>query len=457
MVAEAVKATQDLSGVAEADKVLTRTNYQNWKRYMKNFLLSQNLWRVVDGNTLMYHYGYEDRDKIINYLSGVNCARDLWNALRELMEPDGRGRYLWYSRLLRAVQKYGFRKIQRDRNGSQLWEGAHNYFEKYPDDVVARITEDGSTALHVAVGLGKVDYVKELLKLMTPEQLETKARRGETALSMASAGNNLEIVGMMLEKNPRLLVIENRDGHIPLVTSASSAGEEMLYYLFKVTPKGNFQDMSDRCVATILTAAVRVDAYDIVLEILERGLRYSIVPDDDGLSLLTVMAGRPSAFPSGNQLGYFQRWIYRLVPGLKQPLDDKVKYYKTLRIVDMVSELLMNMNPTALREAGIFEAINRATIHGIVELFDSLAASNPSMLHFEDDDGRSLIQIATLRRQENIFRYISQLGQMYQNINSRDRDGNNILHSAGSWMPSPQLDKVPGAALQMQREIQWYQ
>ena len=34
--------------------------------------------------------------------------------------------------------------------------------------------------------------------------------------------------------------------------------------------------------------------------------------------------------------------------------------------------------------------------------------------------------------------------------------GNNLLHEAGMSAPSTSLDHIAGAALQMQRELQWF-
>ncbi|XP_031267375.1 ankyrin repeat-containing protein NPR4-like [Pistacia vera] len=39
---------------------------------------------------------------------------------------------------------------------------------------------------------------------------------------------------------------------------------------------------------------------------------------------------------------------------------------------------------------------------------------------------------------------------------SQDVDKNNILHLAGNLAPKSQLNRIPGAAIQMQHELQWY-
>ncbi|XP_026438188.1 uncharacterized protein LOC113336733 [Papaver somniferum] len=129
------------------------------------------------------------------YIHGPCDAKKAWEKLAEAVSAEAKGNYIKYSRLLHAVQRYGFREKHIDRNG-RYWGSACEYFKEFSEAVVAEITEYGSTALHVAVMLGRVDFVKELLELMTPEQLEIKTRQGN-ALSVAAGGNNLEIVKML--------------------------------------------------------------------------------------------------------------------------------------------------------------------------------------------------------------------------------------------------------------------
>ncbi|RZC89732.1 hypothetical protein C5167_035727 [Papaver somniferum] len=466
MVAEAAKAKENLNGVMKAD--LTGNNYKNWKFYVENLLASKYLWNVVVGIDNFRTRDYKEKNRHAERIIMESCGKEMHLTFTAHVMPRklGRSNYIKYSRLLHAVQRYGFREKHIDRNG-RYWGSACEYFKEFSEAVVAEITEYGSTALHVAVMLGRVDFVKELLELMTPEQLEIKTRQGN-ALSVAAGGNNLEIVKMLVKKNPNLLAIQDQHGHIPLVISVINAGEDMVHYLYSVTPKKLYLK-HDKCMATLLIAALRDELYG------ESGfIRHGL--NDCGGTLLSVLSGRPSAFQSGNQFGYLHRYqslLYRLagtqrhgpvltalktiVPGVKKPLDDKVKHYRVLQIVNTVSLLLTDLSPRELHKIGAYETIQKATTHGIVELFDRLAASNPSLLQSRDELGRSLIQNTIIFRQQRIFQYISQMGQMYQSITSLDLSDNNVLHCAGFWVPSTKLDRVPGAALQMQRELQWFQ
>ncbi|KAI3925731.1 hypothetical protein MKX01_003290 [Papaver californicum] len=267
-----------LSKVVEADKVLKRGNYQKWSAYIKNLLESQHLWDVVDGSD---DSGAHDRE---------TKRTSAFQTIRKVMWRRN------YSLLLHAIQKEGVREWSFGRNGN-FWENTVVYLEKKT-----------RSTLHVAVGLGRVNFVKDLLSKMIPEELEMKTRQGSASISIAAESNNMEIVEMMVKLNPGLLQIENEHGHIPLVTSAVNANEEMICCIYKMTSVEKICEMSDKCV-TFLTAAARLEAYDIVLDLLQRRPEYGITQDDCEVTLLSVMAEKPSAFPSGNRgsLQYFIR------------------------------------------------------------------------------------------------------------------------------------------------------
>jgi len=64
---------------------------------------------------------------------------------------------------------------------------------------------------------------------------------------------------------------------------------------------------------------------------------------------------------------------------------------------------------------------------------------------------------AVLHRKQNVFRLMYILCGNKDVINYRtDMFGNNLLHLAAQLGPFSDLNLRPGAALQMQREIQWF-
>ncbi|MCL7037352.1 hypothetical protein MKW94_013363, partial [Papaver nudicaule] len=483
-VEEAANIRANLREYSEADKVLTRSNFQRWEEYVILLLRSLFLYDVVLpidhalNRTTFTDYGTKEACAL--RIIKAACGREMMpcifrskypeealNSLRKACSLDQKDDYMKYSRLLHAVQTNRFTEQIKDRNG-ELWRGAHNFFRDFPEALTAEITEDGSTALHVSVRLGRVDFVKELLELMTVAQTESKTHQGSTAIAIAARGNNMEIVKMLVNKNPHLpQICDNNELHAVTI-AAINGNEKIMHYLYPLTSK-SIEWWGARSVASFLTSAARLNAFGIVRNLLNLFPEYALVLDNYGkCTLLSVLAEKPSAFPSENQFGFLKEWIiyrwaqhvtlysYGTVPGMKQLLTINEEHEHTAVILQQICSQLTNMNPHQLRESFITDAIHRSIINGTVAVFEILIQTNPYLEHFKDENGRGLFQIAIINRQESMFRYMSRMGQRNHDMDLLDDFGNNALHCAAIWDPSSRL-VIHGPALQMQREIQWFQ
>ncbi|KAI3834786.1 hypothetical protein MKX03_037920 [Papaver bracteatum] len=469
--------------IPEAYRVLTRSNYKEWSSHMKLRFQSLRLWSIVnnakdDSSESISNIKDACALRIIKEACGrhmlfsiftTDSAHKAWKVLEKDASLEQRDVYSRYSRLLHAVKIDRFGPEEQDPK-KEFWRGANYFFRDFPEALTAEITDDGSTTLHVAVRLGRANFVAELLKLMSTAQLEATTIKGNTALSVAAKGyNNLEIVEKMAQINRYLLQIENVEEHNALAIAAINGDEKVFRYLYGVTPTAMLWQSGSigKRISNLLTSAARIDAFDVVLKILktlkdEKQEEYVFSRDDYGMNLLTVLAGKPSSFPSGNKFGLIGGIIYRLagvkpdgillkalkaiVPCIKiQPLYSKVQHHQTMEIVYRICPLVCNYQPEELNEALINDAIYLATIHGIIEIFKLLIDTNLYLEDVKDNEKRGLFQIAIISRQEKIFEYISQLGQRNQNISLLDSFGNNTLHCAGVWMQSPQLDKADGS------------
>lgn len=81
----------------------------------------------------------------------------------------------------------------------------------------------------------------------------------------------------------------------------------------------------------------------------------------------------------------------------------------------------------------------------------------PDIVWFKDSYGLNLFLYAVNQRQEKIFSLIYNMGAK-KNIlaTAWDKLHNNMLHHAAYRAPTSRLNLIPGAALQMQRELQWF-
>ncbi|CAF2130445.1 unnamed protein product [Brassica napus] len=102
----------------------------------------------------------------------------------------------------------------------------------------------------------------------------------------------------------------------------------------------------------------------------------------------------------------------------------------------------------------IFDAAER----GNVEFLSILIRSYPDIIWMSDDNSLSLLHVAALNRHVSIFKMIYKYGGIknliasYNNKNTED----NMLHLVARLPPPNRLQAVSGAALQMQRELRWF-
>ena len=68
-------------------------------------------------------------------------------------------------------------------------------------NIQREITKKKETTLHIAAAANKEDFVKNLVKRMSSNELEVVNTAGNTALTYAAATGNVNIAEAMLEKN----------------------------------------------------------------------------------------------------------------------------------------------------------------------------------------------------------------------------------------------------------------
>ena len=128
------------------------------------------------------------------------------------------------------------------------------------------------------------------------------------------------------------------------------------------------------------------------------------------------------------------------------------------------NELLSRMKDQFLisniqqRETGrIRDAILRATKEGIFEFVFEMVRSNPEFVWSHDEKSSSIFSVAVQYRRAEIFSLI--YGLNMKNSLAKGTDsfyGNNLLHMAAMFKDSTLHKDILGAALQMQRELQWF-
>ncbi|KAJ0795868.1 putative PGG domain, ankyrin repeat-containing domain superfamily [Helianthus annuus] len=310
----------------------------------------------------------------------------------------------------------------------------------------------------------------------------------------------------MVEKNNNLVTIKsgNTDqSSLPVIVASMYGRKRMVHYLYSKTPKHlldpNNPDPKYRLDGVLLlNNLITADFYDIASELLKLFPKLGIMADHHDNYALHKLAHKPSAFASGSKFPYWKQWIYNcvcihspwevdtkintpgdhqdefishpsslhqlgwimlrlIVPDIKHLHDRKLVNDEASNLLGCIFKEIKGMKLLELERLEIDKAVHNAIKHGIIEFVEELLTYNPEFIWRKDKRGRTTFSHAIVLRQENIFSLFYRLGTKKSIVASRhDIFQNNFLHLAAKLSPPAQLERVSGAALQMQRELQWY-
>ncbi|KAJ7969105.1 Ankyrin repeat-containing protein family [Quillaja saponaria] len=486
-------------------EVLRKDNYENWSVLVKNYLLSKDIWDIVEDpqdpprpEDLNFKIWRKKNAKalhaiqiscgaeILSRLRGIASARKAWNTLAMTFGPKLRVN-LDIEQGMADNSLVQYMPLHKNVERGD-WNAVKTFIDMQPKAIFAT-TSSGKTALHIAVIAGHLHIVEALAKIMPKQLLEVRDADGYTALALAAALTGItEMAKCMVGRNEALLSIKTKDNMIPVVLASAKGHKDMTRYLYQVTRSEVLSEDNGNNNSLLLTRCITAEIFDVALDLLKHHPQLSIALDFDGLRPLYALARVPSAFPSGVQLAFWQRWIYhcvkiklqvrgersdRTVAGqlwgmllnsiLLRPLEieeiyeQKLTHFQALEILNGMCKRISTFDESQLREASVYEAMLEATKHGITEFIKSMTQANTDLFWVVDENLRGIFSHAILHRREKIFNLIYGLNGRREVITSGiDSFGNNMLHLAGMLAPPSELDRKSGAALQMQRELHWF-
>ncbi|XP_020876193.1 uncharacterized protein LOC9309228 [Arabidopsis lyrata subsp. lyrata] len=366
------------------------------------------------------------------------------------------------------------------------------------------------TPLLKACACGKPEIVKELLRRMKPEQMLPKMSRHtsyHTPLTVVAVTGNMEIAKYLLDKNFGLLKMPDINGQLPAVVAIENGHKEMAWYFYVQTMRPLLLDQDGYHGTLLIINAIYYKMIDIALYFLSEETRYKMI--DIALCFLCaktrylavtkhlqiestpiiVLASKPDLFPSGCRLGPLERIIYDCIqvklqanPGWFYPKKDqqttlmrkllkclskwtgidevyqlKVMHLQAKKLLLVISEETRAMGLKERSET-VGEALLFAVRYGNVDFLVEMIKNNSELLWSTKTSlSRTLFLLAVELRQEKVFSLLYGLDdRKYLLLVERDCDGNGMLHLAGYLSPPCKLSTVTGAALKMQRELQWF-
>ncbi|XP_048434254.1 uncharacterized protein LOC125474486 isoform X1 [Pyrus x bretschneideri] len=397
------------------------------------------------------------------------------------------------------------------------WKTAKEFYNQHPEAVRARHPFSGKTALHMAVDARQTKMVEKLVKLMDEKDLEIKSTvGGVTALGVASNTGITEMAECMVKKNRKLLTIPNSFNMIPLVRAYCNGYWHMARYLYSETPVEYLWADNGPSGATIISQSFASKEFEIAWDLIQSCPKLAFTVDHFDSTPLHALAGLPSSFWSGAHLNFWQQWIYdridiqpppltvnftaitvrneengqannkrtpmRSVAGLLEGLVShskkqkeglvsyiaeklgishiykiKTVHVRSLAVLDVMCKEIKKLDMDQQLLSTVASAMLRAVDKGNVEFITKICKANPELQFvWNNEKSKILFHYAVQCRQEKIYNLLHGISAKDWFIALTDNDKNNMLHMAGLLAPFTQLNCIPGAALQMQRELQWY-
>ncbi|KAG6630891.1 hypothetical protein CIPAW_13G052600 [Carya illinoinensis] len=332
--------------------------------------------------------------------------------------------------------------------------------------------------------------------MMKEEDLAIPDFGGNTALAYTAIKGNNRMAECMIRKNKSLVSIGNNQQDIPVVIAFENGHKELARYLYLHTPLEELKPEKGHNGATLLNHTIYTGLFDIAVHLMEGWPRLAFAPDRDNFTPLYVLASMPHAFPGATRLAFWKKWIYACIHiprahttdeirlniqnnqeitigpvrallrqlvssllnilGFKHLYEMKLVHVRSYELVSCMCKAVSTLDHQDMINGGVYSAIFRAMREGILEIVVGIVTANPKLLHIRDEENRGIVMLAALHRHADIFYATFRSRQASMWAANRDVFGNNILHMVAMLTEFTPLDHIPGAALQMQRELQWF-
>ncbi|KAI5343871.1 hypothetical protein L3X38_011747 [Prunus dulcis] len=442
-------ATRAVAADAAVVEVLDSSNYVDWSVLVKNYLLAQDLWDVVEEDedeeeaddkfkawkkknaTALHKIQISCGREAFSLIRNATSAKSAWDTLAEKFKPKP-----FLPRYDESLYKPFFDAVWRGD-----WNEAKEFLIQHPDAIRARHPCFNTTALYMATDLEHKHIVEELVLLMSEEELEITDNNGWTALAVAAQRGNIKMVECMVRVSKKILSIATNQNWTPILLASGNDQWDVVRYLYSVTPIEDLMPEKGPYGAGLMYYFIATRKFGMARELIRCCPRLVLTKDHYGL--FPIEAFRPSAFPSGTRLKFWQQKIYDSIHidcpindirvsvqnegneehnrtkiawsvlGFLQGLNTNlleilgIKRLREMKLAHIEArELLDNMCEVIKPSDGIaffLPAVFRATELGMFEFIDRVLQARPNVMWASNPMRRNLFQFAIECRQEKVY------------------------------------------------------
>ncbi|XP_059628668.1 uncharacterized protein LOC132271337 [Cornus florida] len=449
-------------------------------------------WERTDALLRSWILGTVSEDLLPN-LVRLETVKDMWTILEEVLTPK-ETTISWneiaYRRHLDPLTKAA-------REGD--WRSARGFLRReyhelsYPIFALLNLAIVFKTEIH---------FVEKVLEIAPRDALIRSDSEGFTALHYAAMADHIEAAKLLVEKNPILPNHTNNKHLLPVHYAAMSGRRRTFLYLWDRTNKD--MALEDDRGAILINGLILGNNYDIALSMINSNPELAWIASDPALKAITL---RKSSFRSGAHLNLWQRFIYSYAPPkmedsaypsslrgdnenpvnsfasflayVKQKLNGvfwkltemfvpQMKYIREIKREHTQARQLVKHLCQNIEMLGPFRAENileqsliAAAKVGISEVVEEIFAIFPEASNFTNVKGQNWFHIAILNRHENVFNLIYQVrDHMRDKVLFMDLFNTSYLDLV-ACLKSEQIINIragaASAAIQMQRELLWYE
>nr|XP_043637810.1 uncharacterized protein LOC122608792 [Erigeron canadensis] len=386
------------------------------------------------------------------------------------------------------------------------WDRAQQFFNKNIATLCAKISWEGETPLHLSIYKShNLDFVENLINKIEKTSLPTLVNiYGYTTLHYAATVGNTDAAKMLVDKNPLLLFVANKDDELPLLTALRNYQEETFLYLLQETKLHiGVISQNDSCQnpfegkqgSLLLCGAIGRGYLDIAYELICQYPKLAISNVDNNQTPLWSIVNNQDVYLSSTPYNSYQRFIYSymttgnnivdnknkdnmipdienpgtysttkfvtkckssycytVVPHIRRIREEKLKHSKGMMILERICEEICKMEDANQICEIVDGAFNTAVLNDIPEVIETIVGFLPHAI-WTRNNNHYLPQVVARCRSEMVCRYleVNARNDLFRGVYDMENN-DNILHLAGKLAPISKLNLISGAALQMQKE-----
>ncbi|KAJ9555672.1 hypothetical protein OSB04_010286 [Centaurea solstitialis] len=200
----------------------------------------------------------------------------------------------------------------------------------------------------------------------------------------------------------------------------------------------------------LIIPAINAERLDVALKQVEKYSHNAVHRTWNAQRPLHALATKPELFLSERKVGFWASKILNIN-------NIKTRHRQAKELLKRICDIVIKRSDHDKISAIFGSTIATAVAFGNHEVIEECIFAYPSII-WTNIEGFSWLHEVIKQRQEKIYNLVYQMSSYKVFLASRTNgDDENVLHIAAKLAPSHQLSTITGAALQMQRELKWFE